>query len=93
MGEQLYVVNQMSSANNIPCDDLPYDPYSRHLHHKQPRLGINNDPDESSGGDPGMLTLLSLFCVIAILGTLAVVITIYRQNMRARSADTTQYFY
>ena len=84
MGEQLYVVSEMSSADTIPCDSVHYDPYHRH----QASSGHESDngvtSDQEHRSQPGMLTLLSLFCVIAILGTLAVVMVIFRQNRRVR---------
>ena len=77
-GEEVYVVTLLSAS--LPCDWASYDPYLRHQHPGHPRTG---DSGEVTGA--GTLAVVSIASVLAILGTAALVLSLYRQQQRARS--------
>ena len=77
-GEEVYVVSQLSAS--LPCDQASYDPYLRHQHPGRPGHG---DTGEVTGA-AGTLAVVSIASVLAILGTAALVFSLYRQQQRAR---------
>ena len=76
-GEEVYVVSQMSAS--LPCDEASYDPYLRHQHPGHPG---HEDTGEVTGA--GTVAVVSIASVLAILGTAALVFSLYRQQQRAR---------
>ena len=74
-GEEMYVVSQLSAS--LPCDQASYDPYLRHQHPGHPDTG-------EVTGAAGTLAVVSIASVLAILGTAALVFSLYRQQRRAR---------
>ena len=90
-GEDLYVVGQMG-ASSLPCDPATasYDPYNRHQHPRhQHRAAVEEQEgeEESQGGGrtSGVVgVLVAGGCVLAVLGTAGLVLSIHRQQRRAR---------
>ena len=90
-GEDLYVVGQLG-ASSLPCDPATasYDPYNRHQHAShQHRAAVvkQKKMDESQGGGrtSGVVgVLVAGGCVLAVLGTAGLVLSIHRQQRRAR---------
>ena len=94
-GEDLYVVGQMG-ASSLPCDPATasYDPYNRHQHARhQHRAAVEQkkkkkqEQEESQGGGrtSGVVgVLVAGGCVLAVLGTAGLVLSIHRQQRRAR---------
>ena len=91
-GEDLYVVGQMG-ASSLPCDPATasYDPYNRHQHarhqHRAAVAGAVEKQDESQGGGrtSGVVgVLVAGGCVLAVLSTAGLVLSIHRQQRRAR---------
>ena len=76
-GEEVYVVSQMSAS--LPCDEASYDPYLRHQQRGHPG---HEDTGEVTGA--GTVAVVSIASVLAILGTAALVFSLYRQQQRAR---------
>ena len=89
-GEDLYVVGQMG-ASSLPCDPATasYDPYNRHQHarHQHRAAVAEQEQEESQGGGrtSGVVgVLVAGGCVLAVLGTAGLVLSIHRQQRRAR---------
>ena len=76
-GEEVYVVSQLSAS--LPCDEASYDPYLRHQHPGHPGHG-----DTGGVTGAGTVAVVSIACVLAILGTAALVFSLYKQQRRAR---------
>ena len=81
-------------ASSLPCDPATasYDPYNRHQHARhQHRAAVakeNVGEDEKSQGGgrtSGVVgVLVAGGCVLAVLGTAGLVLSIHRQQRRAR---------
>ena len=91
-GEDLYVVGQLGAAS-LPCDPATasYDPYNRHQHprHQHRTAPVSNQEkegeDEGEGRTSGVVgVLVAGGCVLAVLGTAGLVLSIHRQQRRAR---------
>ena len=88
-GEDLYVVGQMG-ASYLPCDPATasYDPYNRHQHARhQHRAAVagKEQEGEGDGRTSGVVgVLVAGGCVLAVLGTAGLVLSIHRQQRRAR---------
>ena len=90
-GEDLYVVGQMG-ASSLPCDPATasYDPYNRHQHarhqHTAAVAGAGEEQESEGGGRTSGVVgvLVAGGCVLAVLGTAGLVLSIHRQQRRAR---------
>ena len=91
-GEDLYVVGQMG-ASSLPCDPATasYDPYNRHQHarHQHRTAAVakqeKQEQDQGGGRTSGVVgVLVAGGCVLAVLGTAGLVLSIHRQQRRAR---------
>ena len=87
-GEDLYVVGQMG-ASSLPCDPATasYDPYNRHQHarHQHRAAVAKQEQDQGGGRTSGVVgVLVAGGCVLAVLGTAGLVLSIHRQQRRAR---------
>ena len=90
-GEDLYVVGQLGAAS-LPCDPATasYDPYNRHQHPRhQHRAAVAVEQEEQEGEGEGRTSgvvgvLVAGGCVLAVLGTAGLVLSIHRQQRRAR---------
>ena len=91
-GEDLYVVGQMG-ASSLPCDPATanYDPYNRHQHARhQHRAAVAKQEKQEQEGEGGgrssgvVGVLVAGGCVLAVLGTAGLVLSIHRQQRRAR---------
>ena len=87
-GEDLYVVGQMG-ASSLPCDPATasYDPYNRHQHARhQHRAAVEQEKQDQGGGRTSGVVgvLVAGGCVLAVLGTAGLVLSIHRQQRRAR---------
>ena len=89
-GEDLYVVGQLGAAS-LPCDPATanYDPYNRHQHarhqHRAPVAKQEKQEGEGEGRTSGVVgVLVAGGCVLAVLGTAGLVLSIHRQQRRAR---------
>ena len=89
-GEDLYVVGQLG-ASSLPCDPATasYDPYNRHQHARhQHRAAVEEkEKEQKQGGGrtSGVVgVLVAGGCVLAVLGTAGLVLSIHRQQRRAR---------
>ena len=76
-GEEVYVVSQLTDPASLPCDEDSYDPYLRHQHRAHPGHG-------GAGAGPGTVAVVSVAAVLAVLGTAALVLSLHRQQRRAR---------
>ena len=90
-GEDLYVVGQLG-ASSLPCDPATasYDPYNRHQHARhQHRAAVaevaKKEQGQGGGRTSGVVgVLVAGGCVLAVLGTAGLVLSIHRQQRRAR---------
>ena len=89
-GEDLYVVGQLGAAS-LPCDPATasYDPYNRHQHarhqHRTAAVAKQEKQGEGEGRTSGVVgVLVAGGCVLAVLGTAGLVLSIHRQQRRAR---------
>ena len=93
-GEDLYVVGQMG-ASSLPCDPATasYDPYNRHQHARHQHTAAveqkKQEKEEKDGQGGGRTSgvvgvLVAGGCVLAVLGTAGLVLSIHRQQRRAR---------
>ena len=81
------MVGQMG-ASSLPCDPATasYDPYNRHQHARhQHRAAVAKQEKEGGGRTSGVVgVLVAGGCVLAVLGTAGLVLSIHRQQRRAR---------
>ena len=80
------MVGQMGAAS-LPCDPATanYDPYNRHQHRTAPVEQEKHGEGEGEGRTSGVVgVLVAGGCVLAVLGTAGLVLSIHRQQRRAR---------
>ena len=86
------MVGQMG-ASSLPCDPATasYDPYNRHQHarHQHRTAAVakqeKQEQDQGGGRTSGVVgVLVAGGCVLAVLGTAGLVLSIHRQQRRAR---------
>ena len=73
----MYVVSQLSAAD-LPCSPSPhFDPWLKTFWSEQAPAGSNSLT----------IALVSLFCLTAVTATALLVLSLYRQQQRARGRD------
>ena len=84
------MVGQMG-ASSLPCDPATasYDPFNRHQHARHRHTAAveqkKQEQGEGGGRTSGVVgVLVAGGCVLAVLGTAGLVLSIHRQQRRAR---------